>query len=112
MDERILKAREKIKKKIQEGQIIDTKEALVMVCDTVEQVEKIYKYEVLKEKMKNGTLNKEDLLSLCEDVFGKNDELGRMVYLGFIKAKKINATFDKNEEQEYNEIISKSKKRA
>lgn len=111
MDERILKAREKIKEKMKEqGYVISKKEALVMVCDTVEQVEKIYKYEVLEEKMEEGTLDKEDLMGLCEDVFGKDDQMGRLVYLSFVKNKKIDATLTKEEEQEYNNLSNKVKR--
>ena len=42
----------------------------------------------LKKKMKEGTLDRDDLLVLCEDVFGKNNQMGRLVYLSFIKNKK------------------------
>ena len=59
--------------------------------------------------MKEGTLDKEDLLGLCDDVFGKNTEIGRMVYLSFIKNKKIDATLTKEEEKEYNNLSNKRK---
>jgi len=110
MDERILKAREKIKEKMKNGYVIGKKEALIMVCDTVEEVEKIYKYEVLEEKMEEGSLDKEDLLGLCHDVFGEDNDMSRLIYLNFIKNKKIDATLTKEEENEYNNLTSKVKR--
>ena len=59
--------------------------------------------------MEEGTLDKEDLMGLCEDVFGKDDQMGRLVYLSFVKNKKIDATLTK-EEQEYNNLSNKVKR--
>lgn len=113
VDEKILEAREKIKQKVKdklangEQYVYSKKEALIMVCDTVEEVEKIWKYQVLEEKMEEGTLDRDDLQTICDDVFGKDNEMGRRVFLGFIKNGKINDKLTNEEDLEYKELEKK-----
>jgi hypothetical protein len=106
MDKCVSKAREKIKKKCNENNeyIISKLEAYILICESAKEIVQLCVYEKLEEKIKNGNATKEDLMGVCEDVFGKNSPVSSIV-----RNMNINEVFTKEEMEEYQDIINEFK---
>ena len=111
-DKEILKARAIIRQKIADGEEMTKKWAYVMVCDTMEQVDKLLKEDHLIEASKNGTLTRDELQELCDLVYGKDTMDSRLVFLTLIKNNKINSGLSQDEQKELYELTQKAQQRS
>jgi len=107
MDLCIEKAREKIKNKCQENEeyVISKIEAYILICQTADEVVKLYAYDKLEERIKNGKATQEDLMNVCNDIFGKNSPISSVV-----ENMMVNEEFSKGTLEEYKDVFESFKK--
>lgn len=107
MDLCIEKAREKIKNKCLENNeyVINEIEAYILICQTADEVVKLYVYKKLEERIKNRKANQEDLMNICTDVFGEKNPISSV-----IKNMKVSEEFSKETLEEYKDIFESFKK--
>ena len=102
MDFSIKRAREKIREKCErdENYVISKFEAYILICDTVMSVIQLFAYEKMEEKIKNQTAAQEDIVAICNDVFGQKSPVCSVA-----KNMKIKNDFSKEEVAEYKDIF-------
>ena len=107
MEISVKKARETIKRKCEENEkyIISKLEAYIMICDSVKEIVQLYVYEKLEEKIKSGKAVKEELMHICDMVFGKGNPINSIAENMLIKEG-----LQKSELEEYKDIFEDYKK--
>ena len=102
METLIRNARNHIKRKCDEDEnyVISKVEAYILICESTEEVVKLYVYEKLEEKIKSGKYAKEDLMNVCNSVFGKENPINSIVENMMVKDE-----FVKEELGEYKDIF-------
>ena len=86
VDEKILEARRKLQQKFEDNPnyVINEKDALILVCDSMEKVEVIYKYEKLKKGIEEKSLTKEEVYDFFANGQFEDREFSRFLCLNYI----------------------------
>lgn len=110
MDKEIAEKRAALRKKFfdEPDYVLTFKDALILVCDTVEEVETIYIYDYIKKGIQNKTLTKKELLDFENDPRFGGNERSKFDCLNYIRCGNIKGeTLNEEELKELNELYQK-----